>query len=386
MAKRPRYVYPLYQVAHMWANQSQPAARTQGTWPTLRYDGPYAWHGRDCVGHITRATLVVDASVKTVVLLDSDYTRQRGGWGHTSLSNVLWHSLNHDTTTVFWVPYPDDPKDPRNVAYLFKGYVEQRARLIKPRSYHWGRGDTLYERIADLYESAQGYRTYCQAFGIDEPNPEFDAYIAQMRANFAKYYDPKNVNTRERRAAVNRQYKAKVMALAYAYSEGVGLTRPNLSRLSRVDANRARTIMNSYDRTLRKDETTLTPEQWRAGEGRAWYGYYPSGYAGQAPMLIMLRKRGDLLETSRGAEVPWEHAKRIFTAASQVRCNGSSMGFEHGNGPRIGHFRLDRIDCNGDVHAGCHHLFWQEMLGLAIKECPALVRPCFPLPVVVTKE
>lgn len=55
-----------------------------------------------------------------------------------------------------------------------------------------------------------------------------------------------------------------------------------------------------------------------------------------------------------------------------------------GAGHRIGHFTLDKIEPNGDCKVGCHRLNFAEMTRLAIKEVPHLVRPAYPLPVVMS--
>ena len=73
-----------------------------------------------------------------------------------------------------------------------------------------------------------------------------------------------------------------------------------------------------------------------------------------------LRIRGDIVQTSRGAEFPLDHAKRVFKLVAQCR---KSKGRYDRNGHTIhlGHFALDAIDSEGNVTAGCHLVAWNEI-------------------------
>lgn len=116
----------------------------------------------------------------------------------------------------------------------------------------------------------------------------------------------------------------------------------------------------------------VTPEQWEAGKG--------SGYLGQFETLV--RRKGDTLQTSRGAECPFPHAVLAYRGAVQCRSNGTSWQ-TNGHKLRVGHFQVDRIDADGTLHAGCHTIGFDAMTRLAVKEVPHEVRACFPVPVCI---
>jgi hypothetical protein len=128
-----------------------------------------------------------------------------------------------------------------------------------------------------------------------------------------------------------------------------------------------------YDRQLRTDKKQLTVEEWQTGKN----GNLPYD-AG-----TWVRKRGDSLETSRHAECPWRHAELAFLKAQQCRMEDQPW---HTNGHKlpVGHFTVDSIDADGTLHAGCHILAFDEMLRLAIRESPHLVKARFPLPIVIS--
>ncbi len=115
----------------------------------------------------------------------------------------------------------------------------------------------------------------------------------------------------------------------------------------------------------------VTPEQWLDGEG---VNYYSAD-------STLLRRKGDKLETSRGAECPFAHAVIAFSKAQDCRATGTTWQ-RNGQQIRVGHFNVDSIDAQGNLKAGCHTIEYSEMLRLAIREVPHMVKPCFGLPAV----
>lgn len=78
---------------------------------------------------------------------------------------------------------------------------------------------------------------------------------------------------------------------------------------------------------------------------------------------MMLRIVDGHVETSRGVEFPVAHAKRAMRIVEKLLTKGKSW---HANGKTIylGHYQLERIDEEGTVHAGCHHVPKDEVLKL----------------------
>jgi hypothetical protein len=73
-----------------------------------------------------------------------------------------------------------------------------------------------------------------------------------------------------------------------------------------------------------------------------------------------LRIKGDMLQTSHGAEVPLEHAIRAFRFIKLCREAGREWS-ANGQQIRVGHFRVDSISAAGDMIAGCHAFTWPEV-------------------------
>lgn len=86
----------------------------------------------------------------------------------------------------------------------------------------------------------------------------------------------------------------------------------------------------------------------------------------------MLRVRDGNVETSLGARFPIEHAVRGLAVIRQVRESGHEY-VHNGHAIHLGHYRIDRIEPNGTVHAGCHVVTWDEIKRIApqLEHCVA---------------
>ena len=127
-----------------------------------------------------------------------------------------------------------------------------------------------------------------------------------------------------------------------------------------------------WRRRYRGYRRTVTAQQWRDGAN----GTLESGVT-----ATLLRRQGDTLETSRGAEVPWRDAERLFVLAQSVVHRGVHYVPEHH--VRCGAFTLREIRADGTTIVGCHTLSFSEMERLAIREAQHLVKPRYPLPALV---
>ena len=72
----------------------------------------------------------------------------------------------------------------------------------------------------------------------------------------------------------------------------------------------------------------------------------------------MRRDTGGYVETSKGARVPLEDAKRLALQASNVQRQGST--YHPVERVTVGPYKLDRIDADGTVVVGCHTIPWTE--------------------------
>lgn len=121
------------------------------------------------------------------------------------------------------------------------------------------------------------------------------------------------------------------------------------------DAERERVRELERKRQERKDRATM--RQWVAGaDVRLPYTARDGD--------IRLRIRGDIVQTSHGAEVPvavapmlWEMIERAKQAKTAADYSAQDI--------RVGHFQLREIRANGDVQIGCHFLRYAELKRIA---------------------
>jgi len=101
------------------------------------------------------------------------------------------------------------------------------------------------------------------------------------------------------------------------------------------------------------EATRVAIVEWRNGER-----YSIPGYVG--PVLLRLTPDGQTVQTSKGAEVPAEHARRVWKLVDQCKKESSVFELKY-HTERIGAFTVDRIDADGTLHAGCHTIAYSEM-------------------------
>lgn len=98
----------------------------------------------------------------------------------------------------------------------------------------------------------------------------------------------------------------------------------------------------------------------REEQKKLWIDGHPNAhYRNRYEEPTLMRVRGDKLETSQGASVPLDHAKRAFRAI--LRCREEGTTWEtNGHTLHVGSFAISKIEANGDFRAGCHTIKWEE--------------------------
>jgi hypothetical protein len=78
-------------------------------------------------------------------------------------------------------------------------------------------------------------------------------------------------------------------------------------------------------------------------------------------IAVMLRVRGDMVQTSQNASFPIEHARLALKIIKRCKANKEKF-VPNGKTIKLGHFAIDRIDTNGDVKAGCHFVKYAQIV------------------------
>lgn len=136
---------------------------------------------------------------------------------------------------------------------------------------------------------------------------------------------------------------------ANAYAEFFGLSSrlemPHIDfdKLHAEDAERKR----KQAEKRRADLAKRFPD-WLAGK------HVRTGH--DEPVWLRLKADGETVETSRGAEFPLDHAKRVLPL---IRSGRAYQHTDHAE--PVGHFRIDAVDTDGNVRAGCHTVLRSEI-------------------------
>ena len=147
-------------------------------------------------------------------------------------------------------------------------------------------------------------------------------------------------------------------AMSRFYGWAWTIDRPELTPeyAAQVAENaRLQKIRDAKREEARKAREAERLEEWRRGETDA--GWNLSG-------VTALRLKGDTVETSRGAEVPVTHAKRLWPLVK--KCRETHSEYRHGEHSfRLGNFVLNEVDAEGNVRIGCHRIEFAEMARIA---------------------
>ena len=374
-------------VAHLWANQSQERARNGKD--SVSFEGKHYYSYRIMVARFTDATL----NGKRVVLINDNLW-----WSHTTrrhISNAILALYGHDNIHRMrvWRVCGGNRYDPMceggpsgvphasNVNRMFEEYQATVERLCKPHVYYYGHGEEdLDARLRGIYKAASAYREYCMAFNVDEPHPNFEYWKYKATQAFKRYYDPKRCDVRDKARASRHIRQARAMSWFYAWQEGIApRSAIATSNLSGRDKHHVLSAFRAADYKAPSFER-VSAKDWIEGQGPC--SFY-SSRGDDWPSHPMIRRKGNELQTSHGAVVPWQDALRSFKIAQHCRALGRGL---NGDAPitdqarYVGAFRIDKITDTGDIRAGCHLIPWDESLRLAIREAQEHVRPRYPVP------
>ena len=298
--KRVKRVVSSGQVPHLWFHKVQNSAKNGNG--SLYFEGDTIFsYG----SHFPIAHHVQSGKRSAVLFTTKDYSVTTSG--HKSAVR----SAIPDGTAVFHVPHVftddryasnDHPSNLADYAERVANHLAKCSRARQSYSKEWEHG-----RAVALREEAREYAKY---FRLKLPK------IAPIPALDSKEMDAikaKEATKSAEKAAQERVRKAE----------------------------------------LAKREAELA-DKWRAGE---YDGYFHNS-------SVMLRIRGEEIETSRGARVPVSHALRGLRFVREVVKRGEAFQ-TNGHTFHLGHYQIDRIDVDGTLHAGCHVISYPEIERIA---------------------
>jgi len=313
---RERHVYPTDEIAHLWAHQSKADARNPQS--NFYFKGKTIYSYRDSY---PIAEHVENAKGEKAILLRAGPAYSVTTAGHLSLvrhaipSSAIVFEVPNVRATYQWATPGIDHAT--NLNYFVEQSKELLAKAQKSRKY----GNSTLAEAFDYQEAAWKYATF---FGLPWP--------AGARFEFL----PQGEELVTLRAKLReREERAKAADFA---------------RRAKQEAKWAE---ESRIRALKAEEQI---ELWKQGNPHA---HVPYG----AP--TMLRVKGNEVETSKGARVPVEHARRILRLVRIAVAKGQDIIPTSQLESTIGYYKVDRIESSGTLHAGCHTITYDEIERIA---------------------
>lgn len=336
-----RTVFTNAKCAHVWAQLSQPHGRSG----SMKFDGAVAYSYQTPVANIItpqgRAPVALFVPNRWGVTTASHLREYKSAASHYPQFDVPY-IFAHDARVVRDNP-PDDSVHSANIGYLTEQYTNARDALMRAPADSWRLRDLTGEAFATqahetLSELADVLSRYCGAFFIAARTLPWqsDADKAIARRNRI-VNDPKRAA--KMAAAAERRAAAEVRKLA--------------ERAAR-DAEARAAAADAIARWRNGEDVRLPYAAQRDADGGA-----------------MLRLCGDTVQTSLGADAPLSHVRRVLEVLYSKVPRGQSWQRDtrysddrQETYSRLGHFRLDSIDADGNVRAGCHFITAAEIAAL----------------------
>lgn len=310
-------------VAHIWANQSRDSARSS--------NGNFWFSNTTIYSYrtpIARLVLGADGRAAGALRTNRTYSATTSSKHEPAISSALRRDI--PAILVPNVGASSDADHRENLDYFTKQIAEGFAKAKRSNA----RYEYAFEAVRHLVDSANAY---LRLFNLSAP----------------EYGLPEDFEA------------AKEKAAARAHS----LSHPDPASADRRERERARRLAREAERQRIAREEMLARREsdvldWRGGKYVALYHY-------SLPTMVRVHPgKPEVLQTSRGAEVPLEAAIGIFRLAQRCRDRAealpASLVAQLATRQRqIGEFHLDRIDADGTIHAGCHTISYEESARLA---------------------
>lgn len=354
-----RTVVTNHEVCHLWAHQAQSEAHSgnNNLW----------FRDRTLYSYSTPIANIVDSVAGAPVALISETTYSPTTAGHIGrVRRALGGEVMPSFTVLFIGVYGGRaPRmsdfaalHPSNLAALAENFATEldrlRRRRIRP-------GDWERERAAEAGLTLIGYaRTFGLTVAVDETavSEQVAAAYAAWEERHARLSTPQAQAKRDA-ANANRQAKRAADYRNVTGNYGEHYFSQCRDEFTAEDqAARAATLA-----VIQKDRIAA----WRAGMNIS---------PPREP--IMLRVRGNDIETSWGARFPIEDGRRAFALISRIVGNppsGRGEAWRPGlHAAKLGPYQIDSIEADGTVRAGCHTVRWPEIermareLGLIVAE------------------
>lgn len=293
MATRTRNVYPTREIPHLWAHQTQQAARNQGG--NFYFDGPTIYsYG----SHFPIATHITHKGKAAILVTTRSYSVTTSKQIHLVRSSI-----------------PDDV--PKFYVYNIATHITPVANLDNQLVYFKSTVVDARKALSEAKNKPQRAKAYRSL--------QYTIYKANA---FCKFFG----SSVRYKLPVNH---AELEQLASVYEESIQARRDKKDETARIQRER-----RAAEFAAKMPELV---DRWRKGE------YISESY--QFPTILRIKE--DIVETSKGANFPLEHARRVLPIVKRLLARGEAYQ-RNGHTIHLGHYPLDEITPAGTVYAGCH--------------------------------
>lgn len=358
MTKRIKTVFKYAsEVNHVWAAQSQSEGKTPARYP--RNSGGYK---RSSV-HFQGTTLY---SYSTPV---ANFVTNKKG-----VQACLITNRKYSVTTSANMPRVNDI--PPNIPVFYTEHVGEEgghAPYTNGKNFHVlnldamatdyrnKQQDLLKARVqvpyilSDIDERLRLAKEYSAFFGVKFPAKLFPA-ADQAVIEKAQARHQRAVQAQAEKDEANRVEKERIDREWTVQGIAWLAENPN-AKLDDVPQKARNFIQTNADRVPEFGAfvTRCHAEEiaaWREGARDKSYNLWS--------VPTMLRVKDNVIETSRGASFPLEHGVKAYPFIK--KCREESRGFiTNGHRVHLGPFKIDRIETDGTVKAGCHIVQFAEI-------------------------
>jgi len=198
-------------------------------------------------------------------------------------------------------------------------------------------------------------------------SPEMNSHNGARRAWEAQFTNTLEWLERHPRRKVRLGRELASIEYRYnAYREAFGLDWSDLD----AGALKERMAQDRREYELRVAEAAATAELIRkqraleqAEKLALWRTHELVGTVYFEQTALRLSEDGKEIETSRGARVPTSVAPWLWTMACQ--CRSTNVETTFGTALSVGPYNLDKVDNDGSLHIGCHHIPFDELVLIA---------------------
>lgn len=125
-----------------------------------------------------------------------------------------------------------------------------------------------------------------------------------------------------------------------------------------AEKNKARKEQRKREEQAR--EQALLADMWN------WIEHKECAYSAYHYPVIQLRlKDAETVQTSRGAELPVLHARKLWDMIQEIKCGDREEYYHNGHSLHAGSFVVQYIKRDGSLRAGCHDMTYEAMEGFA---------------------